>query len=829
VKKISKLVAWLREVVLPPLVGLFADNKANQTHKRGLYGALVVMALAFIVLVPRYWTHGYWEPHEIQVADKVSKRLDGKKTAAVAPRGGKAKKSGPPLTEWSIAKGVSVFDDTVFGATFGHEFGARFPLVLFGFMTVLGTFFLGLRLASARAGLISACVMLSFPMFLFQARHLNSNLGAAAGSTLLVLGLVGLFWPKRDLQRVWMYPVDVALVVLGAVMSYYGAALVLGLLAPVMAVAIASAISLRGRSSLSPVTGDVETEHGDKNRQWDMRHLISAVGIATVASVVLLGILFFAFFDIREGYPGERGLFGQTIATSLDYTNVIGGQWKDKANLGATFDVMFEQMAFGMFPWIALAPIVLARFAAAPAGTRRAWGGYIMFLWALFAWAVASVYLRKVGPVHFPALAAVAVGVGLWLDDLLTRRAAAAATNDDTKRDGLRLPLIALFVFFCVLVLAKDLQPFAEKILGVHILGAKLKWPVGTNIKFGLLVFGALFAVPLAISLWGWGYSTRPRTEEEAKFVGLRSVIDDLVRGFRAVAAPVAKWGVHASVVTGVVFGMFLTQCWTPTLSEKFSSKKLYQYYKDHKGGGDEIGLMGAQGSPPKYYLREKFTQLRGRPDLLKFLAKQNRVFAVTPRRELCPVHRAAKSGVKYHVLYDRHAQLLLMSNKVGSGESDLNPLPNVILRAEPEGIKSRFAKGINFNNQIELIGVTMPNTVRLGRSFTMSLYFKVLRKVSGNWKIFVHFDGPGIRFQGDHTPIRGLCTTGYWDVGDYIIDTFTVEAGQTGHPRRPYQVYMGFFQGRAGNWRNMKVIPKRVNGQVVKDKRVPIGVIRVK
>ncbi len=803
-----------------------------------------VALLAFLVLVPRYWSHGYWEPHEIQVADKVTKRLENKgETKKAKP----VKNAGPPLTEWSIAQGISLLDDTPLGKTFGHEFGARFPLVLFGFLAVIATFFIGVRLAGPRAGLIAACIMLSFPMFLFQARHLNSNVGAIAGNAILMLGLIGLFWPKAGEHKLWMYPVDLALVVFGGVMSYYGAALVLGLLAPVAAVAIASAITLHGRRnphrepvSPKPAVGPPyrdafpppEEKQTDEHRRWDLTHLTAGVAVAGIATLILLGVLFFAFFDIREGYPGERGLFGQTIAASTDYANVIGGQWKSNANLNATFDILFEQIAFGMFPWIALAPIALASFALARGGTRQVWGGYIMFLWALFAWAVATVYLRKVGPVHFPALTAIAVGVALWLDGLIERRNTAAA-DADLEGTGLRLPLIALFVVLCVLVLAKDLQPFADKITGIHVLGAKIKYPDGTKIKAALLVFGVLFAVPLFFSLRSWGWSSKRSWNEPL------NASDDsnkvwlaIVRAARWVARhadDVPRWGVHTTVATGVVFGLFMTQCWTPTLSEKFSSKKLYQYYKDHKSSGDEIGLMGAQGSPPKYYLREDHTKLRGRGDLIKFLRKPNRVFAVTPRRELCPVHRAAKSGVKYHVLYDRHAQLLLMSNKVGSGEKDLNPLPNVIVRKEPAGIKTRYAKGINFNNQIELIGVTMPDTVRLGSKFKMTLYFRVLKKVGGSWKIFVHFDGPGIRFQGDHTPINGLCTTGYWDVGDYIVDTFTVEAGQMGHPRRPYRVYMGFFQGRHGNWRNMNVVPKTVNGQVVKDKRVPVGVIRVK
>lgn len=804
-----------------------------------------VSVLAFVVLVPRYWSHGYWEPYEIQIADKVRKRLESADKPDDQPtRRGRTQKDivGPPLTEWSIAQGIQLLDDTPLGRQFGHEFGARFPLVVFGLIVIIGTFFIGRRLGGHRAGLLSALIVLTFPLVLFQARHLNSSLGAAAGNTLLVLGLVGLCWPAREQRKLWMYPADVVLVVIGSVLGYYGGALVLGVIVPFVAVAIACILSL----------GALRSRDGKIGR-WNLGHLGGGAVIASLISLVLLGVLFFAFFDIRDGYPTERGLFGKTLAASSDYTNIIGGTWRDNADLNATFDVMFEQLAFGMFPWIALAPIALASFATAPGGSRRVWGGYIMFLWALLSWAVATVYLRKVGPVHFPAVTAIAVGVGLWLDRLLERRAAAAGGGSDPPDARTRLPLVALFVLLCVLVLAKDLQPFAEKIAGVHILGTKLKFPPGTSIKAGLLVFGVLFALPLAASLWGWGWSSRrlwpkqpPLPAEKAPKSGSgkqtvpsafatvrRTMIAFALRGLRWVVRRgdiVTTRGVHVALGVGVVYALFLTQCWTPTLSEKFSSKKLYQYYKDHKRSGDEIGLMGAQGSPPKYYLREEYTKLRNRADLLKFLRQSNRVFAVTPRRELCPVHRAAKDGIEYHLLYDRHTRLLLMSNKMGPGETDLNPLNDVILHKAPSGIKTRFATPINFNNQIELLGVSMPASVRAGSQFDVTLYYRVKRKVSGNWKVFLHFDPPAsTRFNGDHTPIRGLCPTGYWDVGDYIVDTHTIEAGGAGFPKTVYRVYTGFFQGRHGNWRNMKVIPKTVNGKRVVDERVPIGVIRLK
>jgi hypothetical protein len=85
---------------------------------------------------------------------------------------------------------------------------------------------------------------------------------------------------------------------------------------------------------------------------------------------------------------------------------------------------------------------------------------------------------------------------------------------------------------------------------------------------------------------------------------------------------------------------------------------------------------------------------------------------------------------------------------------------------------------------------------------------------------IFVHVDGAGVRFQGDHFPIGNRCGTTFWQAGDIVADTFEVQAGALTDPRGSYDVYMGFFTGGAGQWKNMEVkTPEHDNNN-----RVPLG-----
>jgi hypothetical protein len=173
-------------------------------------------------------------------------------------------------------------------------------------------------------------------------------------------------------------------------------------------------------------------------------------------------------------------------------------------------------------------------------------------------------------------------------------------------------------------------------------------------------------------------------------------------------------------------------------------------------------------------------------------------------------------------VIDDSNATSLLLSNKLDPGRQDKNPLSGMVVRNQPTDI-GRLVSA-NFDDRVELLGVTMPEHVARGSTFEVSLFFKVLQPVGRNWKIFVHFDGGGLRFQGDHDPTRGRCGTSFWQAGDYIIDTFEVKAGDVTYPKTAYSAWVGFFVGSSGNWTNMTV----KSGNPDSNNRVPIGTIEV-
>jgi 4-amino-4-deoxy-L-arabinose transferase-like glycosyltransferase len=902
---------------------------------------LLVAVVAAVILLPGLDRAGFWEPYEIRVADRAHERLESEDAdePAHADRAAETNEadkdeadedesaadsgsSEPPFLSWSMAQGMRLVGGD-------KELGARLPLALLGLVTVLATFFLGRRLASPRAGLISALVLLSFPLLLFQSRQLMSDIGTAAGSTLAVLGLVGLAWPAgaRDGARdgaggkdgragrpAWLWAVDAALVIAGAAISYYSAAALRGLVVPFGAVGLACAAGLAataepaadapaarrgsliaglallalGVSALAAsqalalertaqlvlgvvpivlgvlllgrgaISGRLFAGERAQRRQRVRLAGVAALGLG-VAVVALVWVLA-AVFDLRDPIPGERALLGYSVVSSNDYVAPLGGVWLQGDVASSTFDTLFERIAYGLFPWSALAPVALVHLAMGLRRGRATWAGFVPLAWAVVAWVVATVMARKVGPTHYPALTAVALGIGTWLDHVLAAReqAAAAPATDTAGEDdvALRLPLVALFVLLGALVVGKDLLAFPDRLSGLSAL-EPIEYPkettlLGLDLKVYWMVFGNLLGMALAGGLWLWEREPAPalaperspgrspgkssgrssarastRPDERSSEPEPERPLDRARRWARALG----REGVRASVVIGLGFALFLVQGWLPAMSHKLSSKELYAAYNDAREDDEPLGVLGNPGSGLTYYAGSGYETLRSREQLVEFLRRPTRVFALAPAAELCALHRTIRGQVPYHVLDNSHAKFLLFSNQLRSGESDRNPLAQAIVREPPASIQRPLR--VDFDGRVELIGVDMPAEVERGDTFEMTLYFRVVRPVTAAWKLFLHFDGGGMRFQGDHDPIEGRCATTFWQPGDYIVDKVEVEAGNLTYAKTEYTVYAGFFRGSHGSWNNM-TIKSAADGSgrslsVDQNNRVNIGTVQVR
>src|SRR5262249_14708956 len=158
-------------------------------------------------------------------------------------------------------------------------------------------------------------------------------------------------------------------------------------------------------------------------------------------------------------------------------------------------------------------------------------------------------------------------------------------------------------------------------------------------------------------------------------------------------------------------------QVYTPALSQHFSYKNLFQSYFDHRTGSEPLAVMGIPGSGPEFYARGKLARIDGIPQLLQFLnasdrppsagveSPGDRAFAIVPLDRRCQIQEIATTQrLSYHVLDNRNARFLLLTNKLLPGERDQNPL----LDAFPDRPPDSYARTItaNLEDTIELLGV---------------------------------------------------------------------------------------------------------------------------
>jgi 4-amino-4-deoxy-L-arabinose transferase-like glycosyltransferase len=185
---------------------------------------LAAFVLAALALLPLIGHYGLWDPHEFAVADLAQKTAaSGDYGAVYAVR--------PPLTVWASAIGVDLLGPS--------ELAARLPHALFALIGAMAAYGLGSRLRSRRAGLIAAIALVSSPLYLFEARQLTTDAGGLAGAALLMYGAVGLAWPRPGRDALVPTLLDAGALLVGGLLSFFAYGLVLAVLVPGLALALA--------------------------------------------------------------------------------------------------------------------------------------------------------------------------------------------------------------------------------------------------------------------------------------------------------------------------------------------------------------------------------------------------------------------------------------------------------------------------------------------------------------------------------------------------------------------------------------------------------------
>jgi len=486
------------------------------------------------------------------------------------------------------------------------------------------------------------------------------------------------------------------------------------------------------------------------------------------------------------------GATGWVWAHPTGYSALLGGMGHPFLN-SAVFTNALKQLGFGLFPWIALLPIAGIHALAPTTGDSpvegREWFGRVALVcWFVALYLCGTLEAAAVQDVLVPAAPAVLLLVGAYLDDLLE--------SDEVQ------PFAALTAALGALVIGRDFYVFPEYFVGAHMVET-LRWPGPlTTMPYVMVSYAAFFAgvIGLAIGVPLAGGGVAPSQRRSGRLI--------LVGG--AIAASLAM-------------ALFTALYLVPTCSKHLSSKELYGKTKQLDPSAP-IGQYHFNAQGASYYSGGKApVTLATLDDLFKFLARPEHVFIMAGAEELPSIDQYAKlHAAPYFVVDDSSARYLMMSNRLGPGERDLNPLRLYVSDKPPT---PTHPLSINFDNKVELIGWDAPPLIGSHQEFKLKLYFKVNAAMPGSYKIFLHVDGAGTRINGDHVPLDGKFPTNYWVVGTYITDEHTIKPSDNNTGTAPnsgyYQVYMGMFLGSE----RLKIVSGPSDG----DNRAKLGGITIK
>ena len=789
-------------------------RKISHYVRRWPLALLATFVTAAVLLLPALGEPGLWEPSERTLADRIAPpdpvqvQLDIQKRKIEEQRAQQALPKPPEpacrkaAPEDAVARSLSQR-----AIRFGRDYladsdaGRKLPLALFGFLTVLATAGIAMRLGGARAGLVAGVVVLSMPLLVLQSRMLTSDIGTACGASLVVYGLVSLQWPPRlGLgSRLAMVIVGALALAAGIVIGFVAGGALLGLLVPLGAVAAAGKFGIPFVIDAGKAVYNTALAIAHRRRvRWSIGRTplayhggnYGAAFVATLAVITLVAALAYQLYDLSPPHPGitppVRRIGNVAIVPEGCWSWLLGGVWRAEDDLRFVFDSSFEQIAYGTYPWGVLAPVAMLLLVRDPDPARR-WAGVLTLAWAGAAWIAAEAFHRKVGGSIWAGFPALAVAIGVWLDSILERRA---------RGDASMLPaaaiLIGLFLFFGVTDLGKDLIAFPEKLTSL-LTGAEIvQYPpearlFGLKLKHLVALLGVATILGAAAGFMLW------RPGETRMAAQLRRL---------------ALVGAVVALGASILLSAFWAFAWHPRLADHLSSKSMFETYRELRKPGDQLVIMGDLGHAPFFYADTTprapgdpgWDKAANREQVVTALKRPERVFAIAPQSELCALYRELGEQ-PYFVIDDRNARNLLFSNRV-DGTTDKNPLRELILHEPPPNIPNRPKGRIVWDNRIELLGWDIPKRVHRGQKFDVTLYYKILQPVAGNWTVIMHFDPH--RFSGDHKPIGDRCPTSTWQPGDYIVDRTTVVAGNAAHPQGKYELWTGFFTGTAPNFKNM-------------------------
>ena len=439
---------------------------------RRVPGWLWALLFAVALCLPRLSGFGFWDPWELKLAEQA--RAVANSAHLFDPTADGKYPGGRALGTTMSALGIRIF-----GAS---ELGARLPLALAAIGALMAVYWAGRSLLRKRAALLAMLALGTMPLFVLEARQLNSDAPLIATLALALGGLGRFAWPPEGKRR----ERDLLIALAGLGLGIWAGGFLLGLVLPVLSIVLALIIGHGLRPTDATAVADGTGPLADAGIGPDVP-VDRSLGASTLSPRVR------AFWAIAmlAVVAGVALVIALTGLTAGKYSMFLGAAPRAAAPT-RTFDFLVRQLGFGLFPWSAVAIFALARpltrlDGEGPAtNTRLAFVQLFLLVTAGLGFALSGYLAVVVGDVRYVALPAIALALGAFLDEALEGNAAE--------------PVAGLVMAVGTMVVARDFFQAPEEIASIHVL-EKVKWPSNVSLGPFFLLVGLIAAMGIYAGL----------------------------------------------------------------------------------------------------------------------------------------------------------------------------------------------------------------------------------------------------------------------------------------------------------------------------------------
>jgi len=807
------------------------------------------------VLLPLLTRSGVWDPYEVDSADYARRiaihvfgasdlALEGAQNAM--PTLGDLRMGELPFTSMALSF-------KVFGLS---DWAGRLPLALWAFAGVMSLYLFLSRLVSPRTGLYAALVILTTPLYFVQARTMLGDAVTMAALAMSFTGLNGALLDSSSRARMgWL-----VWGVLGLVAGYLCRGMLIGVASPCLSAGVAffvarrlmsprvetasraTALSLLGVGLLTTAVGTfvllaltsdplplvrllgaAGLPEPSKEATFDL--VIRQLGHAMFPWSALLPFALGRMFAVPVGAVDDER--GRAAALRIALLLGLGTCW------GAyTLMVPFAgNLPFGGCTlFAAMVAIAVTDLERGAAPSRLVAFGTALLVAVLYRDFVRAperglapfVVSEPAFPQSFvpdatsllSASALVfAIFVGLSWYEVTPSRAPAGvvawARAGSARYAQVLRELAEVFqgnLLFALVVLEAGLVGLALMLY----FGGRFGWTPVAQMPRNMAGIGvnAWWALPIAL----------------ATLVPMLVVVRDAFRwGLSWARLPRGS----ATVIGGVLAGAMLCFGYYPALASQLSPREVFEAYGTLAKPDAPLALLGVGERGASYYHRGRVQTPNNPASAVVWLdaEEEERRWLIATAHDLPKVNSLwrARHGRNVPVLDARSSQILLLSNRLEQGETSQSWLDRLVLAAP---VVPERPLDIRFREQLQCVGweVTdeegqLVDRVIPQRPYTLSFYFRVLGRISTDWRIFVHVDGQKRRHNADHDPLEGRYPMRLWLPGDFIRDSYEVTLEPNFTPGQ-YGVYFGFYSGKS-----RFAVSKGPHD----DNRVRAGVLRVR